>query len=146
CGLGSLFFSALTALGAQRIGVDTKGLRDACAEAIGLHERGDEGLDIVDAGAVIEITKGVGAGLACPKLQVHQIKLVRQIGMSVTEILAHAHHRLIEGKASFDADDGEVERVRHAEADAGLAVIDFAFEEKARDEKSESGYAQQERR
>src|SRR5262249_42580796 len=65
---------------------------------------------------------------------------------SVTEILAHAHHRLIEGKASFDADDGEVERVGHAEADAGLAVIDFAFEEKARDEKSESGYAQQERR
>ena len=54
-GFGSLFFGALTAFGAQRIGVNTKCLRDAGAEAIGLNQGGDQGAHVVDAGALDQV-------------------------------------------------------------------------------------------
>jgi len=45
-----------------------------------------------------------------------------QFGMGVAEVVADAHHGLVEGESGFDADDGEVEPVGKAEADAALAL------------------------
>ena len=126
--------------------MNPKSLRDASAEAISLHQGGDERLDVVDPGAVVEIAKSFGAGFSGAKFEVHEIELVGEIGMSVAQIFAHAHHGLIQSKARFDTYYGEIEGIGHGDADARLASIDLAFQEETRNEETEPGHADQQRR
>src|ERR1017187_10609225 len=60
--LGGLLFGALAALGAQGIGMDAQGLGDAGAEAVGLNQGPDEGANIVDAGALGEVSERFYSG------------------------------------------------------------------------------------
>jgi hypothetical protein len=110
-GLGGLLFGALAAGGAQGIGMNAESLSDAGAEAVGLNESADQGADVIDTGAINQIAQGLGPGFAGTHFEVDQMEFVAEIGMSVVEILADAHERLIEGESGFDADDGEVESV-----------------------------------
>ena len=62
------------------------------------------------------LRKSFGARFAGAHFQVDQVELIAQIGMGVPQVFAHAHQGLIERQTDFDADDGEVERVRQAPA------------------------------
>ena len=70
------------------------------------------------------------------------MEFIAQVGVSVMQILTHAHQGLIEGQAGFDADDGEVESVGQAKANALLAVSDHALQNEAREEESKAGDAE----
>ena len=118
-----------------------EGLSDAGTEAIGLNQCTNQGADIVNPGAIDQITQSLGAGLAGAHLEVDQVELIAEIGMGVVQILAHAHQRLIERKSGLDADDGEVEGVGQAEANALLPVPDHALQDEAGKKESETGNA-----
>src|SRR3977135_2763955 len=57
----SLFFGALAAFGAERVGVHAERLGDAGTEAVGLDESGDQGANIVNTVADHTIAEGLGA-------------------------------------------------------------------------------------
>src|SRR5579864_1434556 len=118
-----------------------EGLRHAGAEAIRLNERANERADIVNAGSFDEIPQGLGAGLAGAHLKVHKMELVTEIGVGVVKILADPHESLVKSEARFNADDGEVEGVGQADADAILAVSDHALQNKAGEQEAEGGDA-----
>ena len=122
-GLGRRFFSALPALGAQRLGVHAQRLRDAGAELVGLNQHRDERRDIVDAGAVGEIAQRVGARLAGAQLEVDQPQLVGQILVRERQLFADALQRLVEAEARFDADHEQVERVGQRQPDPMLPLL-----------------------
>src|SRR5882762_7072631 len=137
----SLLFGALAALGAERIGVHAERLGNAGTEAVGLDESGDQGANIVNAGADHQIAEGLGARLSGTHLKIDQMKLVAKIGVGIMQIAPDAHHGLIEGESGFDAYHGEIEGVSQTQADALLAIFDHAFQGKTRDEKAQAGYS-----
>src|ERR1700736_4375344 len=137
----SLLFGALAALGAERIGVHAERLGNAGTEAVGLDESGDQGTNIVNAGADHQIAEGLGARLSGTHLKIDQMKLVAKIGVGMMQIAADAHHGLIEGKSGFDAYHCEIEGVRQTQTDALLAIFNHAFQGKTRDEKAQAGYS-----
>ncbi len=122
-----------------------QGLGDAGAEAIGLNQRAHQRADVVNPGAVHQVAQSFGAGLTGAHLEVDQMEFVAEIGVGVVQILANAHQGLIEGEPRFDADYGEVECVRQAEANTLLAVSDHALQNQARQEKTETGNAHQQK-
>ena len=71
---------------------------------------------IVNSGALHQIAQSLGSRLAGSHLQVYQMELVAQFGMGVMQVLAHAHHGLIEGQSSFDADHGEIQGIGQTRA------------------------------
>ena len=105
-GLGGLFFGALAAFGAQRVGMDAEGLGDAGSEAVGLNEGSDEGANVVDAGAFGEVAESLDAGLSGASFEVEEMEFSAQFGMGGLQVFADAHHGLIERQAGFDADHG----------------------------------------
>ena len=146
-GLGGLFFGALAAFGAQGIGVDAQGLSDAGSEAIGLNQGADQGADVVDAGALGEIAQSFDARLAGAGFEIEEMEFGAQFGMRVAEVVADAHHGLIERQSGFDADYGEIECVGKAEADAALAFgCIFRLSRNRGSEKAESGEADEQKR
>ena len=120
-----------------------EGLGDAGAEAICLNQCTNQRADVVNPGAVHQIAQGFGARLAGAHLEVDQVELIAEIGMGVVQILAHAHQGLIERKPGLDADDGEVEGVGQAQANALLPVANHALQDEARQEEAEAGNADQ---
>src|SRR5208282_5864237 len=102
------------------IRMNAQGLGDAGAKAVSLDEGADERANVIDAGAIDQVAQSFGAGLA------------------------GAHQRLVEGKAGFDANDGEIESVGKRDADAPLTVPDHALEKEARNKETEGGNADQE--
>ena len=145
-GLCSLFFGPLPAFRAEGVGMHAQGLGDAGAEAIGLNQCTNQGTDVVNPGSVDQVAEGFGAGLAGAHLEVDQMEFIAEIGMGVVQILAHAHQGLVEGESGFDADDGQVEGIGQAEANAMLPVFDHALEDEARQEKAEAGNADEKKK
>ena len=110
-GFGGLLFGALTPSSPQRIRVNAQGLSHAGAETIGLNECADQGANVIHASAVDEIAQGFGPGLAGAHLEIDQMKFVAEVGISVMQLFTDAHQCLVEGKASFHANDCQIERV-----------------------------------
>ena len=123
--------------------MNAQSLGDAGTEAVGLDESADQGANVIDAGAVDHVAQSFGPGLAGAHLEVDQVKFIAEVGMGVVQILADAHQGLVQGQAGFDANDGEVERVRQSDADALLTVLDHALEKETRNEETEGGNADQ---
>ena len=76
-----------------------EGLRDAGAEAVGLNQCANQRADVVNSGAVDQVTEGFRARFAGAHLEVDQMELVAEIGVGMVEILAYAHQSLVEGEA-----------------------------------------------
>ena len=145
-GFRGLFFGALATFGAERVGMHTQSLGDAGTEAIGLNESSDEGADVIDSGAFGEIAESLDAGLTGSGFEIEKMKFGAEFGMGVTEVLADAHHGLIERETGFDADDGKVESIGKAETDATLAFLQFLFQKETGKKEAEGGEADQEHR
>jgi len=60
-------------------------------------------MDILNPRAVGQITESLGTGFTGPHLQIHQVKLIAEIGVSMVQILAYARQSLVEGETSLDA-------------------------------------------
>src|SRR5689334_8642635 len=72
------------------------------------------------------------ASLSGTHLQPNQIQLAGQVHVRMADVVADTLERLIESKARFDADDGEIERIGQTPADTQLAFRDHALEHEAR--------------
>src|SRR5208283_3205330 len=142
-GLGGLFFGALAALGAQGIGMDAQGLGDAGSEAVGLNQGPDQGADVIDAGALGQIAERLDARFAGTSFEVEEMEFGAQFGMRRAQIFADAHHGLIERQAGFHADDGQIQSIGEAEANAVLSLLQFLFQQEARNKKAEGGQTEQ---
>ena len=140
-GLCRLFFGPLPAFRAEGIGMHPESLGDAGAEAISLNQCTHKRADVVNPGAIDQIAESLGPGLAGAHLEVYQVEFFAEIGMGMVQILADAHQGLVEGEAGLNANDGEVEGVGQADADAVLAVFDHALQDEAWQEKAEAGNA-----
>src|SRR5271169_4663518 len=143
-GLCSLFFGPLPAFRAEGVGMHAEGLGDAGAEAISLNQCTNKRTDIVNPGAVYQITEGLGTGFTGPHLEVHKMELIAEIGVGMAQILAHTRQRLVKRKAGLDANDGEVEGIGQAEANAMLPVSDHALQDEARKKETEAGNTREE--
>ena len=121
-----------------------EGLGDAGAEAISLNQCTNQRADVVNPGSVDEVTEGFHAGLAGAHFEVHEVELIAQVGVGMVQILADAGKSLVEREAGLNADDGEVESVGQAEANAILAIFNHALQDEAREEKAEARDAHQE--
>ena len=115
-----------------------EGLGDAGAEAVCLNQCTNKRADVVNTGAIDKIAQSFSTGLAGAHLEVDQMKFVAEIGMGVVQILTYAHQSLVERQTCFNADDGEIEGIRQANANALLAVPNHAFEDKPRKKKSQT--------
>ena len=62
--------------------------------------------------------------------------------MCVAQILAYAHHSLIERQSRLYANHGEIEPIGQAEANAALALLQFLLQQKSREKKSEREHAE----
>src|ERR1700685_523369 len=82
--VGGLFFGALSAFGAQRVGMNTQGLRNTGPETVGLNERSDQRTNVVNAGALGEIAKRFDARLSGSGFKIEEMKFTAQLGMSGT--------------------------------------------------------------
>ncbi len=91
--------------------MDAERLRHAGAELVGLHEHRDERHDVVDAGAVPEVSQRVDARAAGAQLEVDHAHFICQIGVREIELFADALYRLVETEAGLHAHDEQVERV-----------------------------------
>ena len=118
-------------------------LRNAGAEAIGLDQSGDQGANIIDAGAIDEIAQGFGARFAGAHFEVDQVEFVAEVGMSVMQVFSDAHQGLIKGEAGLHANYGEVECIGQRDPDALLAILDQALQVEARKEEAERRNADQ---
>src|SRR5437868_5389287 len=116
-------------------------LADAGSKAIGLYQSGNQCADIVYAGALDEVSQGLSPGLARPHFEVHQIKLVAEIRVGVSQVFSDPHQSLVKCQAHLYADYGKVQGVRQCEGDAPLPVADHALEHKTRDEEAKSPYS-----
>ena len=115
----------------------SKGLSHAGTEAVSLNQCTNKGADVVNTGALHQVPQSFGARLAGAHLEIHEVKFITEIGVSVMEILADAHQRLIESQSRFDADDGQIEGVGQSEANAVLTIFDHALQHEARKKKPE---------
>jgi hypothetical protein len=86
-------------------------LGDAGPEAVGLYQCTNKRTDVVNTGALDQVTEGLGAGLAGAHLEIDQVEFIAQVGMGMVQILPDAVQRLIQGEASLDADHGQVEGI-----------------------------------
>src|SRR5215831_10923634 len=100
-----LLFGALPAFRAEGIGMHAEGLSNARAEAIGLDQCTHKRTDVVNPGAIDQITQGFGARFASAQFEIDEVKFITQIGMRVMEVLADPHECLIKGETSFNTDD-----------------------------------------
>src|SRR5580658_5131323 len=117
-GLGGLFFGPLPAFGAEGVGMHAESLRHARSKTVGLNQRAHQRTNVIDASAFHQVAESFGAGLAGTHLQIHQVKLIAQVGMGVVQILAYPHQGLIECQPSLDADYGEIKSIRQSQTDA----------------------------
>src|SRR5579864_4932731 len=145
CSFRCLFFGSLPAFRAEGVGMHSESLSDAGTEAISLYQCTNKRTDVVNTGALHEVTEGLGAGLAGAQLEIDEVEFVAQIGMCMVQILSDAAQRLIQGKASLDADHGQVEGIGQSQADAVLPVFDHALQDEAGKDEPERGYADEER-
>src|SRR5438445_11297862 len=136
-GFCGLLLRSLAAFGAQRIGVHTPRLRYAGTKSIGLYQRRYQGANIVNSGANHQISQCLSTRLAGAHLQCQQMKYIAQVGVRRTQVLADAHHGLIQCKSGFHADNGEVESIGQRQADAKLPILDHAFQYETRDKKTQ---------
>src|SRR5579884_3140928 len=140
CGL---FFGALAALGAQRIGVNAERLGNAGTEAVGLHQHRNQGPNVVNARAVGQVAQSFGAGLSGSHLQVHQAEFFAEFFVRVLQIFTDALHGLIERQSGFDADDSQVEGIGQCQPDFQLTFSDDALEDEPRQNESARRYRDQ---
>ena len=99
-----------------------KGLSDAGAEAICLNQCTNKRTDVVNSGAVDEVTESLGAGLAGTHLEVHEMELVAEVGVGMVQVLADPGQCLVEGEAGFDANDRKIQGIGQPQADPVLPV------------------------
>ena len=64
-----------------------------------------------------------------------------QFRVRVAQVLAHAHHGLIERQARFHADHGQIESIGKAEANAALPFLQLLLQQESRKKKAERGHA-----
>jgi hypothetical protein len=59
--------------------------------------------------------------------------------MGMMEILANPHQSLVKGQTGFDADNGEIEGIGQADANAMLPVFNHALQDEAGQKETEAG-------
>jgi hypothetical protein len=60
-----------------------QGLGDAGSEAVGLNQGGDQGADVIDAGALGEIAERLDARFAGAGFEIEEMEFAAQFGMRV---------------------------------------------------------------
>src|SRR2546423_12003955 len=120
-----------------------KGLSDAGAEAICLNQCTNKRTDVVNSGAVDEVTESLGAGLAGTHLEVHEMELVAEVGVGMVQVLADPGQCLVEGKAGFDANDRKIQGIGQPQADPVLPVTNHSLQDESGKEKAETGNSDQ---
>ena len=83
-----------------------EGLSDAGAEAICLNQCTNQRADIVNSGAIHQVTESFRAGLAGAHLEIYKMELIAEVRVRVVQILAYSSQSLVEREARFDANDG----------------------------------------
>src|SRR5437763_14915291 len=116
-------------------------LADAGSETIGVYQGGDQRADIVDSGALDEVSQGLSPGLASTHFEIHEIKFVAEIRVGVSQVFSNTHQSLVKCESDLDADYREVQGIRQCQRDAPLPIPDHALEHKTRDEEAKSSHS-----
>ena len=74
-------------------------LRDARAEAVRLHQHGDQLLHILHAGAVRQVVERLGATLSGAQFQVHHREFVTNLRVRRMQFLGNLNRRLVDPQA-----------------------------------------------
>src|ERR1700690_904476 len=120
-----------------------QGLCDARSEAVSLNQGPDQRANVIDARAIGEITKRLGARFSGARLEVEKMEFTAELGMRWAQILAYAHHGLIERQPRFHADHSQVQSVGKAKANPALAFLQLSFEHEPRYKKAECRHPHQ---
>jgi len=142
-GLGRHFFGALAALGAERIGVNAKRLRQVSSEAIGLNEHADERFDVVNTGAIRQFLKGLEAAPADAHFKIDEMKFVAEFGVCVFELIGDASDGLVETQAALNANHEQVESVGKSQHHPELTMAHSPAEPHVWEQKTEDCSAEQ---
>ncbi len=84
---GGLLFGHLAGLNPHEVGVRAQALGDACTEAVGLDEHGDQLLEVVDTGALGEVAQGFHAAFTGLQFEVDEAELFADLRMGMFQLL-----------------------------------------------------------
>src|ERR1700730_16007262 len=123
--LRGLLLRSLTAAAPHLFRLDAEHFRDTDAELLGLDQRLDEGVQLLDAGAAAHVVERLQPRPAEPDLVEDLGELV---GERVLELFREASDGGVETKACLDRDGQQVERVWQRQAQLFLPALDLVVE------------------
>ena len=124
--LCGLLLGALPPFGTRRIGVGAQRHAEAGAESIGLHQHGHQGAHVVDLGAFREVLERLHALLAGARLRADELQFASQGRIGDLQFVGDAGKRLVDARASLEADDEQVGGVGQPVADFAATRVDLA--------------------
>ena len=128
-----LLFGALASLEPHLLGLDPKDVCDRDAKGVGLDQRRDEGLDVIDVGAFGHGAEGIGPAEPDLHLLEDPEELLGERPLGLAGDLCHGG---VEREPGFDADRQQIEGVGEVLAHLVRPVVPELVDRHVRDEEA----------